>query len=147
MLGTISINEVRIQLNTLKNLSVFKCSLSGISSRHKNQIEYVLRNEFERVSIFEGEIIFALPLDQQNLERDKQTLFSFLVKQQNDLNLKQISLVPLREVPERVIERLTFAMINFQAMKQGIFTIYGHTFFKPTLMADKLAHKAVEVTT
>ena len=147
MPGTISVNEVRIQVNTLKNLSVFKCSLSGISSRHKNQIEYVLRNEFERVSIFEGEIIFILPFDQQNLEWDKQTLFSFLGKQQINLNLKQISLVPLREVPERVIERLTFAMIIFQAMKQGIFSIFGHTFFKPTLVAGKLAHKAVEVST
>ena len=147
MQGTISVNEVRIQMNTVKNLSVFKCSLSGISTRHKNQIEFILRNEHNRVSIFEGEVIFALPVDQQNLERDKQALFSFLAKQQKDLNLKQISLVPLREVPERVIERLTFAMISYQAMKQGIFTIYGHTFFKPTLMADRLAHKAVEVTT
>ena len=80
MQGTISINEVRIQLNTIKNLSVFKCSLSGISTRHKNQIEFILRNEQNRVSIFEGEVIFALPVEQQNLERDKQALFSFLVK-------------------------------------------------------------------
>ena len=36
MLGTISVNEVRIQLNTLRNLSVFKCSLPEISTRHKN---------------------------------------------------------------------------------------------------------------
>jgi len=86
-------------------------------------------------------------VEQQNLERDKQALFSFLVKQQKDLNLKQLSLVPLREVPERVIERLTFAMVSYQAMKQGIFSIYGHTFFRPTLMTDRLAHKAVEVTT
>ncbi|GAP21877.1 hypothetical protein [Leptolinea tardivitalis] len=147
MQGTISINEVRIQLNTIKNLSVFKCSLSGISTRHKNQIEFILRSEQNRVSIFEGEVIFALPVEQQNLERDKQALFSFLVKQQRDLNLKQLSLVPLREVPERVIERLTFAMVSYQAMKQGIFSIYGHTFFRPTLMTDRLAHKAVEVTT
>ena len=147
MPGTILINEVRIQINTIKNLSVFKCSLSGISTRHQNQIELTLRNEYNRVSIFEGEVLFTLPVDQQNLEKDKQTLFSFLAKQQMDLNLKQISLIKLKEVPERVIERLTFAMISYQAMKRGIFTIYGHIFFKPTLMADRLAHKAVEMTT
>jgi len=55
MQGTISINEVRIQLNTIKNLSVFKCSLSGISTRHKNQIEFILRNEQNRVSILKVE--------------------------------------------------------------------------------------------
>ena len=119
--------RVRIQLNTIKNLSVFKCSLSGLSTRHKKQIEFVLQNEQNRVSIFEGEVIFSLPVDQHNLERDKQALFSFLVKQCKYLNLKQISLVQVKEIPERVIERLTFAMTSYQAMKQGFFhDIWSH---------------------
>jgi hypothetical protein len=147
MLGTISVNEARIQLDILKNLSVYKCSLSKISSRHKDKIEIVLRKEQKRVSIFEGEVLFALIVDQQNLEKDKQFLFSLLSKQKNDLDIKQITLVQLREVPERVIERLTFAMISNQAKARGIFTIFGQTLFKPTLSLEKLAHKSIEIST
>lgn len=147
MPGTISLNEARIQLDILKNLSVFKCSLPEISTRHRDQIVISLRQEQKRVSIFEGEVLFALQVDQQNINKDKQDLFSYLSKQKKDLNIRHVSLVPLREAPERVIDRLTFAMISFQAMRQGIFTIFGRILFRPTLLTERLAHKAVEAST
>lgn len=146
MPGTITINEIRIQLETLKNHSVFMCSLSNISTRHKDRIQSELSQEQKRVSIFEGEILFALQVDPQNPDKDRGVLYSFLSKQKSGFDNRQITLVSLREVPERVIDRLVFAMISYQALKRGIFTSFGRTLFRPTITPGKLAHKAVEIS-
>lgn len=146
MPGTTTINEIRIQVDTLKNHSVFMCSLSNISTRHKDRIQSELSKDQKRVSIFEGEILFALQVEPQSPDKDKGVLFSYLAKQKDDFDIRQITLVQLREVPERVIDRLVFAMISYQAEKRGIFTIFGRTLFQPTTELGKLAHKAVEIS-
>lgn len=147
MLGSLLVNEVRIRLDDIKNLSVFKCAIPKISTNHRERIVNLLLKEQKRVSIFEGEILFSFPVDHENLENDRHLLVSLISKQKIDLNYKQISYISLREVPERVIERITYALISFQAMSQGIFPLFDRIFFRPTLDTKKIAHKAVEIST
>lgn len=147
MPGTVGINEVRIQLENLKNLSIFKCSLPGISSRHKHNLEEELLTEQRRVSIFEGEILFTLLTDQHNPDKDRINLHKLLSKQINgEFELKQISLIQFREVPERVTDRMAFAMICFQARSKQIFPTFKRTVFRPTPDPIKSAHKSLELS-
>jgi len=106
----------------------------------------MFRKEEHRVCIFEGEILFVIPKNQENVEKEKNEVAELLTKKFYKSESIRTSNISLKEAPERVIERLLFAMITFQAIGQGVFPCYGNSLFIPTSDIGKSAHKAVELT-
>jgi hypothetical protein len=140
------INEIRIPLSAITQLDVLQCSTSSLSSRHKKAIERSL-NQQDWIAIFEGDVLFVIPKITSDLPKEIDVLRSALVT----LNLQyaashNLRALKLKQAPQRVIERITFAILSYQARKHGIFSLFGRTFLKPTTELQKLAHRSVETT-
>jgi len=145
MRGNVFVNEVRVSLDKIKSLKALQYRAAGLSTGHKKRLEHLLVTEQGRVSIFEGDVLFCL-VTGGNIEKDKVKLSKFLSKYVRTFDETAIEDIELERTPERVIKRLTFAIVSFQAASRGIFTIYGRTLFKPTPKEGKLGHRAVETT-
>lgn len=139
------INEIRVETSRVKNLSAFRCLTSGLSSGHKKRIEQLLHRD-GRVGIFEGDALFYVVTKPRIISDEKAELSSFLKKHIRNYSENNLLPVDLNNSPERVVERILFALISFQAAQKGIFVAFGRTFFKPTQAEGKLAHKAVDTT-
>jgi|GEM_PF-1823459 len=140
------VNEIRIPLDIISQIDILQCSTSSLSSRHKKAIERSLIGQ-GWISIFEGDVLFSIPKVPSNLlsEMDelKSVLDSLNVLKALSLNMKTLK---LKQVPQRVLERITFAILSYQAKKNGLFSLYGRTFFKPNNIPEKLSHRSVETT-
>lgn len=144
MLGNVFINEVRIPLTSLHNFCVLKYRASGLSSGHKKRLEQLLWTQERRVSIFEGDILFSLINQDKDPDDEMVTFATFLGEQIRQFKSTELQAIVLKTVPARVVERLAFALLRSHASRQGFFTIYGRTLFKPTSEKGKEAHLAVE---
>jgi hypothetical protein len=146
MHGNVFVNEVRIPLDKIRSLKVLQYRASGLSTGHKKRLESLLATEQRQVSIFEGDVLFCLAAEAGNIEVEKERLSEFLSKYVRNFHKDAIHDIELGRAPERVVERLTFAIISFLAANRGIFTIYGRTLFKSSPKEGKLGHRAVETT-
>lgn len=146
MKSNLFINEVRIPLTSIQNLRVFKYQSPGLSSGHKKYLEQALLRRRNRVAIFEGDVLFCLAHKDEATAEEKDYISEFLNQQIRNFNPQDLQPTELQYAPERVIERLAFALISARALSQGVFTIYGRTLFKPTPKQGKEAHLAVETT-
>lgn len=140
------INEVRVPLTSIQNLRVFKYQSPGLSSGHKKYLEQALLRQRNRVAIFEGDALFCLAHKDEDMSEEKDYISEFLSQHIRTFNPQDLQPTKLQHAPERVIERLAFALISARASSQGVFTIYGRTLFKPTSDQSKEAHVAVETT-
>lgn len=140
------INEIRIPLNAISQIEVLSCSTSSLSSRHRISIEQSLSHR-GWISIFEGDVLFSIPKMSTDVNNEaneiKEVLHSLDVQNASSLNVKVLR---LRQAPQRVLERIAFAILSHQAKKNGIFSISGRTFFKPNNAPQKLSHRSLETT-
>lgn len=139
------VNEVRISLNNIRTLGVLRCQTSGISTGHKRRLEY-LAAKTDYVALFEGDVLFCLDTETTDLQEASRKLVSFLDQHIRDFEPASVAIVRLEQLPQVTIERLVFGIISFRTTRNGIYTIYGRTLFKPTYAKDKKAHSAVETT-
>lgn len=146
MKSNLFINEVRIPLTSIQNLRVFKYQSPGLSSGHKKHLEQALFRQRNRVAIFEGDVLFCFAHKDLVATEEKEYISEFLSQQIRSFSPQDLQPTELQYAPERVIERLAFALISSRALSQGVFTIYGRTLFKPTPEQGKEAHLAVETT-
>lgn len=146
MQGNVFVNEVRIPLRQVQTLTALQYRTSGLSTAYRRRLERLLGLELELVAIFEGNVLFCLAAGTDSVETSKRRLSEFLSERIRSFNADSIQSVTLTQMPERVAERLLFAVISFLAEKRNVFTIYGRTLFTPTPKAGKLGHSAVEIT-
>lgn len=146
MQGNLFVNEVRIPLDKLKQLKVLQCRTSGLSTGHRKRMEHLLTVKNNLISIFEGDVLFCLITEPEDIEGERQSLAGFLSRHSRSFRRDTIEVIHLGQAPQRVVERLLFAIISFLAADRGVFAIYGRTFFRPTPEEGKLAHRAVETT-
>lgn len=143
---SIYVNEIRIPSSAIAQIEIMQCSTSGLSSRHKNEI---LRSLSQQgwISIYEGDVLFIIPKQpSETLQEEnevKKLLLSLNVQRALLLNIKVLK---VQQTPQRVLERITFAIFSHQARKNGFFSLYGRTLFKPTDAPEKLSHRSIETT-
>ena len=145
MTNNVYINEIRLPLESLLDLSIIRYRSSKLSSGHRKRLESVLSIQHGIISIFEGDILFCIP-SQTDLASEKQRLIEILQPHIRGFKNTDLANVLLRNIPERVVERLIFAVIARQAAKQGIYSAFGRSFFKPTKQEGLLAHRVVDLT-
>ncbi len=146
MNASLFVNEIRIPLSSIEQLDIFQCLTTGLSSRHKREIESYLVNQ-GWISMFEGDVLFSIPKATSDFSQEQEAVKNGL----GSLNIQNsssqiIKVIKLRQAPQRVLERLTFVILSHQARTKGIFTTYGRHFFKPTSLVEKLSHRAVDLT-
>ena len=143
---SVFVNEIRIPLSAISQIDILQCSTTGLSSRHKNGIARTLTQQ-GWISIFEGDVLFSIPKMSSDLLEEvnelKNTLASLNVQRALSLNIRPLK---LKQAPQRVLERITFAIFSYQAKKNGYFSLYGRTLFKPNDFPQKLSHRSVETT-
>lgn len=144
MQNSLFINECRIPLESINKLIAIKYPSKSLSSKHKKYIERAIEDEFQKIAIFEGDILFCL-LD-QNASKDYQIaeIKTLLKKQIREFHEHLLQPVTLLQLPASTVERLVFALISAQAKLHGIYRLRGRMFFQPS--QEKQGHSAVEVT-
>lgn len=142
----IFVNEVRLPLQSILELKAFKYQAPGLRSRHKKKLEFRISCQISRLGIFDGDVLFFIPNQNESQKDENRILSKFLSDNIRNFSSKTIQEMNLKQIPIRVLERLIFSMISNQAFNRGIYTIYGRTFFKPTPQKGKRAHLAIETT-
>lgn len=145
MANELFINELRIPLEDFNSLDVFQCTSLSLSSRHKRHIEEVLR-KLGWVALFEGDVLFLLIKSPSHILEEKENLLKALGEHVWTINPGNIKSIKLSQAPQRVTERMSFAVLSFQAFNQNIFQIHNRILFLPTSDPSKLAHRALEST-
>lgn len=145
MANELFINELRIPLKDFNTLDVFQCTSLSLSSRHKRHIEEALRKS-GWISLFEGDVLFLIARTPSRISEEKENVLKILGEHIRTINSGNIKYIKLSQVPQRVIERMGFSVLSFQAFHQNIFQIYNRILLAPTSDQSKLAHRALEST-
>ena len=142
---SLAINECRIPLESVNKLKAVKYPSKNLSSKHKRYIEHSLDDGFQKVAVFEGDILFCLLAQDISTDRQLVQIKGFLAEQIREFNENLLQPVTLFQLPTSTVERLIFALITAQAKDQGIYKLRGREFFQPN-SSEKRGHNSVEIT-
>lgn len=145
MANELFINELRIPLKDFNALDVFQITSLSLSSRHKRHTEDALRKS-GWVSLFEGDVLFLMAKTPSRISEEKENVLKVLGEHIRTISSGNIKIIKLSQVPQSVTERMSYAVLSFQAFHQNIYQIYNRILLAPTPDPSKLAHRALEST-
>jgi hypothetical protein len=146
MNSAVFVNELRIPTGALSEVPLLQAQTSGISSRHKREVERQLGLE-GWIAIFEGDVLFTVPRGDAVHANEANAL----AKRIPELGIRGASSTTVRQLklgqaPRHLVERMTFAILRNRAEQRGIFALHGSTFFRPSDQVEKLSHRCLETT-